>query len=61
MFPKNALKEMGGFDTSMKACYDYKLELKISLKYPFIALDEPTGILFVIMPVNACFVELLVR
>ncbi|HUW18479.1 MAG TPA: glycosyltransferase [Sedimentisphaerales bacterium] len=42
MFPKRVLEEAGGFDTSLKACYDYKLELKISLKYRFIALDEPT-------------------
>jgi glycosyltransferase involved in cell wall biosynthesis len=42
MFPKRAMEEAGGFDTSMRACYDYKLELKISLKYRFIALDEPT-------------------
>ncbi len=42
MFPKKALEEAGGFDTSLKACYDYKLELKMSLKYRFIALSEPT-------------------
>ncbi|MBN2018761.1 MAG: glycosyltransferase [Sedimentisphaerales bacterium] len=42
MFPKKALEEAGGFDTSLKASYDYKLELAISLKYRFIALSEPT-------------------
>jgi len=41
MFPKTVLEEAGGFDTSLKASYDYKLELKISLKYRFIALKEP--------------------
>ena len=42
IFPKKALQEAGGFDTSLKACYDYKLELKMSLKYRFVALDKPT-------------------
>jgi glycosyltransferase involved in cell wall biosynthesis len=42
MFPKSVLVEAGGFDTSLKASYDYKLELKISLKYPFASLEEPT-------------------
>ena len=42
MFPKKALEEVGGFDTSLRACYDYKMELQISLKYRFIALAEPT-------------------
>ena len=42
MFPKRALEEIGGFDTSLRVCYDYKLELQLSLKYRFIALDEPT-------------------
>jgi len=42
MFPKKALEEAGGFDTSLKASYDYKLELRMSLKYRFIALSEPT-------------------
>lgn len=42
MFPKRALEEVGGFDTSLRVCYDYKLELKLSLRYRFIALSEPT-------------------
>ena len=42
MFPKKALQEIGGFDTSLKVCGDYKLELQMSLKYRFIALDKPT-------------------
>jgi len=42
LFPKKALEEVGGLDGSLKACYDYKMELQISLKYRFIALDEPT-------------------
>jgi len=42
MFPKKVLEEVGGFDTSLRACYDYKLELQLSLKYRFIALTEPT-------------------
>ena len=41
-FPKKALEEAGGFDTSLNVCSDYKLELQLSLKYRFIALSEPT-------------------
>ncbi len=42
IFPKKGLEEIGGFDTSIKFCYDYKLELQLSLKYRFIAVDKPT-------------------
>lgn len=42
MFPKNALKEAGGFDTSLRVCSDYDLWLRLSLKYRFLALSEPT-------------------
>lgn len=42
MFPKKVLEEVGGFDTLLRVCYDYKLELQISLKYRFIALEKPT-------------------
>jgi len=42
MFPKRVLEEIGGFDTSLKASYDYKLELRLSLKHRFIALSKPT-------------------
>jgi len=42
LFPKKALEEAGGFDTSLPVCYDYKLELQLSLKYRFIGLDKPT-------------------
>jgi glycosyltransferase involved in cell wall biosynthesis len=42
MFPKNALKEAGGFDTSLRVCSDYDLWLRLSLKYRFVALSEPT-------------------
>ena len=42
MFPKKALEEIGGFDTSIRYCYDYKLELQLSLRYRFIAVDKPT-------------------
>jgi glycosyltransferase involved in cell wall biosynthesis len=41
MFPKSALEEARGFDTSLKRCSVYKLLLKLSLKYRFIALHEP--------------------
>jgi len=42
IFPKKALQELGGFDTSLKSCPDYDMELRASLKYRFIALSEPT-------------------
>ncbi len=42
LFPKQWLEQAGGFDTSLKAGYDYKLELQLSLKHPFVALKEPT-------------------
>jgi glycosyltransferase involved in cell wall biosynthesis len=42
MFPKRAIVEVGGLDESLRACYDYKMELMISLKYSFVALDKPT-------------------
>jgi len=42
MFPKRVLEETGGFDTSLRVSYDYKLELQISLKYRFVALSKPT-------------------
>lgn len=42
MFPKRVLDNMGGFDTSLRVCSDYDLWLRLSLKYRFIALSEPT-------------------
>ena len=42
MFPKKVLKEAGGFDQSLRVCSDYDLWLRLSLKYRFIALPEPT-------------------
>ena len=42
IFPKKALQELGGFDTSLKSCPDYDMELRASLKYRFIALSDPT-------------------
>lgn len=42
MYPKKVLQELGGFDTSLKVCPDYDLELRASLKYRFVALQEPT-------------------
>jgi glycosyltransferase involved in cell wall biosynthesis len=42
MFPKRILEEAGGFDESLRVCSDYDLWLRLSLKYRFIALDEPT-------------------
>lgn len=42
MFPKKALVDVGGFDTSLSVCGDYRLELRLSLKYRFVALSKPT-------------------
>ena len=42
MFPKKVFQEVGNYDTSLKVCTDYNLELRASLKYRFIALREPT-------------------
>lgn len=42
LFPRKILEEAGGFDTSLPVCSDYELWLRLSLKYRFIALSEPT-------------------
>jgi len=42
MFPKKVLEMANGFDTSLRICSDYDLWLRLSLKYRFIALAEPT-------------------
>ena len=42
IFPKKVLQEAGGFDTSLPVCSDYDLHLRLSLKYRFIALPQPT-------------------
>lgn len=42
MFPKRALEKIGAFDESLPACFDYDLWLRLSLKYPFVALSKPT-------------------
>lgn len=42
MLPKRVLEEAGGFDTSLPVCSDYDLWLRLSLKYRFVALPEPT-------------------
>ena len=42
MFPKRVLDRMGGFDSNLRVCSDYELWLRLSLKYRFIALSEPT-------------------
>lgn len=41
MFPAHVLKNYR-FDTSLRVCSDYDLWLRLSLKYRFIALQEPT-------------------
>ncbi len=42
IFPKKALVDIGGFDTSLRVCSDYRLKLQLSLKYRFLAVDKPT-------------------
>ena len=42
MCPKKLFEEVGGFDTSLKCCAFYKLLLKLSVKYKFISVEEPT-------------------
>ncbi|MFZ0035229.1 MAG: glycosyltransferase [Sedimentisphaerales bacterium] len=42
MFLKSVLEEASGFDTFLPVCSDYDLWLRLSLKYRFIALPEPT-------------------
>lgn len=42
MFPAKILKSPMIFDSSLKTCSDYDLWLRLSLKYHFIALAEPT-------------------
>jgi len=43
MFPRRALEEVGGFDASLPVCPDYDLWLRLSLKYRFVSLSEPTS------------------
>jgi len=42
MFPKRILKNSTAFDTSLKICSDYEFWLRLSTKYRFVALPEPT-------------------
>ena len=42
MFPKKLLDASEVFDTSLKVCSDYDLWLRLSMRYRFIALADPT-------------------
>ncbi len=42
MLPKSVLQEVGSYDESLRVCEDYDLWLRVSLKYRFVALPEPT-------------------
>ncbi len=42
MCPKKFYEEFGGFDELLKCCAFYKLLLKISAKYKFFPVEEPT-------------------
>jgi len=41
VFPRSALQDLGGFDTSLRRCAVYKLLLQLSLHYRFVAVDKP--------------------
>ena len=42
MFPTKVLRESPAFDKTLNICSDYDLWLRLSTKYKFIALSEPT-------------------
>jgi glycosyltransferase involved in cell wall biosynthesis len=42
MFPAEILRESPAFDTSLHICSDYDLWLRLSTKYKFVALPDPT-------------------
>lgn len=42
MFPRSVFQKVGGFDDTLPISCDYDLWLRLSLKYRFIALPEPT-------------------
>lgn len=42
MFPTKLLKQSPAFDSSLRICSDYDLWLRLSMKYKFVALGEPT-------------------
>lgn len=42
LFPTRILRESPAFDTSLHICSDYELWLRLSMKYKFIALPNPT-------------------
>ncbi len=42
MLPKSVLQEVGRYDESLWVCEDYDLWLRLSLKYRFLVLPEPT-------------------
>jgi glycosyltransferase involved in cell wall biosynthesis len=42
IYPRRVFEDIGEYDTSLRVCTDYDLELRASTKYRFIALDEPT-------------------
>ncbi|HBG27355.1 MAG: hypothetical protein A2Y10_18810 [Planctomycetes bacterium GWF2_41_51] len=41
LFPKRILEQAGGFDTAFAVCSDYDLWLRLSVKYDFIAIEQP--------------------
>jgi len=42
IFPKKAMTDKCGFNSSLRVCSDYETWLELSIKYKFIAQDEPT-------------------
>lgn len=64
LYPKDVLASSGGYDTSLKGCYDLRLNLRLSQKFEFIALKEPVfqrrrhSSNLSVMSVGSCLTEL---
>jgi len=41
LIPRKLFQEVGGYNSDFKVCFDYDLNLMLSLKYEYIALDKP--------------------
>lgn len=41
LFPRKLFLEQGGYNPNFRVCFDYDLNLMLSLKFPYIALDLP--------------------
>jgi glycosyltransferase involved in cell wall biosynthesis len=41
LIPRRLFQEEGGYNSNIRNCFDYELNLALSLKYQYIALDSP--------------------